>query len=73
MSPPESEFVHYFNTTGILQQNDIGPQYHPTDVGQIKIASHLQQYVKLKFGYEFGATGPQVQSGTLYWNDESDY
>ncbi|KAK2758326.1 hypothetical protein FQN54_004174 [Arachnomyces sp. PD_36] len=70
---PESQYVHYFNTTGILQHNDIGPQWHPTDVGQIKLASHLQQYVKLKFGYEFWATGPEVQHGTLYWNDEPNY
>ncbi len=25
-------FVHYFNTTGIMQHNDIGPGFHPTDV-----------------------------------------
>ena len=36
-------FVHYFNTTGIMQHNDIGPQWHPTDVGAIKVASHLQR------------------------------
>jgi hypothetical protein len=65
--------VHLFNTTGILQHNDIGPQWHPTDVGQIKVASHLLQYVKEKFGYEFAATGPEVQSHTLYWNDEQNY
>lgn len=23
-----TNFVHYFNTTGILQHNDINPQYH---------------------------------------------
>lgn len=66
-------FVHYFNTTGIMQHNDIGPQYHPTDVGHIKIASHLLQFVKLRFGWILGATGPEVQSGTLYWNDQQDY
>ncbi|KAH0284809.1 acetylxylan esterase [Aureobasidium namibiae CBS 147.97] len=66
-------FVHYFNTTGILQHNDIGPQYHPTDVGHVKLASHLMQYIKLKFGWVFGATGPEVQADTLYWNDEANY
>jgi lysophospholipase L1-like esterase len=57
-------FVHYFNTTGIMQHNDIGPQWHPTDVGQIKLASHLLQYIKLKFGWDLEATGPEVQHGT---------
>jgi len=27
------------------------------------------QYIKLKFGWVFGATGPEVQADTLYWND----
>lgn len=66
-------FVHYFNTTGIMQHNDIGPLYHPTDVGHIKLAAHLMQYIKLQFGWIFAATGPEVQSGTLYWNDENAY
>lgn len=52
-------FVHYFNTTGIMQHNDIGPQWHPTDVGAIKVASHLQQWIKMKFNWEFRATGPE--------------
>ena len=52
-------FVHYFNTTGILQHNDIGPQWHPTDVGAIKIASHLIQYIRMTFGWELRATGPE--------------
>lgn len=52
-------FVHFFNTTGILQHNDIAPQWHPTDVGQIKVASHLIQYIRLKFGWELHATGPE--------------
>lgn len=52
-------FVHYFNTTGILQHNDIGPQWHPTDVGAVKLASHLIQYIRLKFGWELRATGPE--------------
>jgi hypothetical protein len=60
-------WVYYFNTTGILQKNDIGPQYHPTDVGQIKLASQLMMYVKLVFGWEFRQTGPDVQHETLYW------
>ncbi|KAH0194271.1 hypothetical protein KCV03_g513, partial [Aureobasidium melanogenum] len=67
------QYMHYFNTTGILQHNDIGPQYHPTDVGYIKLASHLMQYIKLKFDWVFGATGPEVQADTLYWNDEPNY
>lgn len=66
-------FVHYFNTTGILEHNDIGPLYHPTDVGHVKIASHLMQYIKLKFGWVFEQTGPEVQHDTLYWNNEMDY
>jgi hypothetical protein len=47
----------WLDTTGILQHNDINPQWHPTDVGQIKLASHMLQYLKLKFGLIFGATG----------------
>lgn len=66
-------FVHYFNTTGILQHNDIGPLYHPTDVGHVKLASHLMQYIKLKFGWMLEHSGPEVQHDTLYWNDEPDY
>ncbi|RQM06541.1 hypothetical protein DH86_00003264, partial [Scytalidium sp. 3C] len=30
---PSAPFVSYFNTTGLMQHNDIGPLYHPTDVG----------------------------------------
>jgi hypothetical protein len=66
-------FVHYFNTTGILQHNDIGPQWHPTDVGHVKVASHLIQYTNLKFGWDLFATGPEVQHDTLYWNSEQNY
>jgi len=66
-------FVHYFNTTGLLQHNDIGPLYHPTDVGHVKIASHLIQYIKLKFDWILYATGPEVQHDTLYWNDDNMY
>ena len=55
----EKPFVHFFDTTGILQHNDIAPQWHPTDVGQIKVASHLMQYIKLKFGWELMSTGPE--------------
>jgi len=66
-------FVQYFNTTGLMQHNDIGPQYHPTDVGHVKIASNLIQYVKLVFGWVLYATGPEVQHDTLYWNDQQDY
>ncbi|KAH1980074.1 hypothetical protein KXW88_006918 [Aspergillus fumigatus] len=56
-------FIHYFDTAGILQHNDIAPQWHPTDVGHLKIAAHLMQWVKLKFGWEFGATGPEMLLG----------
>lgn len=42
-----------------VQHNDIGPQWHPTDVGAIKVASHLTQFVKLTFGWEMVATGPE--------------
>ncbi|KAL0937345.1 GDSL-like lipase acylhydrolase [Colletotrichum truncatum] len=66
-------FVHFFNTTGILQHNDIAPQWHPTDVGQIKVASHLIQYITLKLGWPLYATGPEVYHETLYWNDQSSY
>ncbi|KEZ39367.1 hypothetical protein SAPIO_CDS10067 [Scedosporium apiospermum] len=66
-------FVHFFNTTGILQHNDIAPQWHPTDVGQIKVASHLIQFITQKFGWYLYATGPEVFADTLYWNDQSGY
>ncbi|KAK5115430.1 hypothetical protein LTR85_009890 [Meristemomyces frigidus] len=66
-------FVYYFNTTGILEHSDIGPLYHPTDVGHVKLASHLMQYIKLTFGWILEQTGPEVQHDTLYWNDEADY
>ncbi|KAK3354913.1 SGNH hydrolase-type esterase domain-containing protein [Neurospora tetraspora] len=66
-------FVHYFNTTGIMQHNDIGPQWHPTDVGAIKVASHLQQFIRMTFGWEFYATGSEVFHETEYWNDEPGY
>ncbi|KAK4453381.1 SGNH hydrolase-type esterase domain-containing protein [Podospora aff. communis PSN243] len=66
-------FVHLFNTTGILQHNDIAPQWHPTDVGAIKVASHLLQFIKMTFGWELQATGPEVFHETLYWNDEPNY
>ncbi|PKY05706.1 acetylxylan esterase [Aspergillus campestris IBT 28561] len=69
----ESGFVHYFDTTGILHHNDVNPKDHPTDVGHIKIASHLMQFVKLRLGWEFAASGPEVEHDTLYWNDEAGY
>jgi len=70
---PSRPFVSYFNTTGIMQHNDIGPQYHPTDIGHVKLASHLIQYIRLKFAWLLYATGPEVQHDTLYWNDMSGY
>ncbi|KAF4616262.1 hypothetical protein G7Y89_g15144 [Cudoniella acicularis] len=72
-SKPAEPFVHYFNTTGILQHNDIGPQWHPTDVGHVKLASHLIEFVRIKFGWELEATGPEVFHQTEYWNDEDSY
>lgn len=30
-------YVHYFNSTGLLQHNDYGPGFHPTDIGHIKV------------------------------------
>lgn len=59
MSKKSDPFVHHFNTTGILQHNDIGPQWHPTDVGAIKVASHLQQFIRIKFDWDLYATGPE--------------
>lgn len=70
---PSDPFVHYFNTTGILAHNDIGPQYHPTDVGHIKLASHLMQYIKLNFDWQFYSVGPEIFHDTLYWNDQTSY
>ncbi|KAK7702261.1 hypothetical protein SLS64_009839 [Diaporthe eres] len=66
-------FLHLLNTSGILQHNDIGPQYHPTDVGAVKVASHALQYIKLVLGWELLANGPEIQHETLYWNDEQNY
>lgn len=37
----DAEVVHYFNTTGILQHNGIGPQCHITTVRCVKVSSHL--------------------------------
>lgn len=52
-------FVNIFNTTGILQHNDIGPEYHPTDVGAVKVASHALQYIKLTYGWDLRNDGPE--------------
>ncbi|KAF3055032.1 putative acetylxylan esterase protein [Daldinia childiae] len=60
LDTPSESFVHYFSTKGIMQHNDIGPQWHPTDVGAIKVASHLTQFIKLTFGWELVATGPEL-------------
>lgn len=65
-------FVYYFDTTGILQHNDINPKNHPTDVGHIKLASHLLQWTKLVLRWDLEPLG-EVQHGTLYWNDMQDY
>lgn len=64
-------YIHDLNSTGILQHDDIGPHYHPADFGHVKIASHALQYIRIKFAWEFAATGPEVQHETMYWNDEA--
>lgn len=46
----------------------MGLEWVETDV-DFKVAAHVMQYIRLKFGWEFGATGPEVQHETLYWND----
>ncbi|KAK3896545.1 hypothetical protein C8A05DRAFT_20495, partial [Staphylotrichum tortipilum] len=51
-------FVHYFDTARRLQHNDIGPQWHLIDVGAVKVASHLLQFVRMTFGWELEARGP---------------
>ncbi|KAJ5621322.1 Esterase SGNH hydrolase-type subgroup [Penicillium herquei] len=65
-------FVYYFDTTGILQHNDINPKNHPTDVGHVKLASHLLQWTKLVLRWNMEPLG-EVQHGTLYWNDQQEY
>lgn len=65
-------FVYYFDTTGLLQHNDIGPKAHPTDVGHVKLASHLLQWVKLVLRWKLEPMG-EVQHGTLSWNDQEGY
>ncbi|CAP91491.1 Pc13g04220 [Penicillium rubens Wisconsin 54-1255] len=65
-------FVYYFPTEGLLQHNDINPKNHLTDVGHIKVASHLLQWVKLVLRWNLEPTG-EVQSGTTYWNDQQEY
>lgn len=80
-----ADYLHYFNTTGVLQHNDMGPgTWHPNDLGResssnellfprnamgtdmflkyldLKLATHLMQYIKLKFGWTFESAGPQV-------------
>lgn len=62
----DANICRTLDTTGILQHNDINPQWHPTDVGQIKLASHMMQYLKLKFGLVFGATGYAFYFSPLY-------
>ncbi|KKK22393.1 hypothetical protein ARAM_002234 [Aspergillus rambellii] len=64
--------VHLFHTDGILGHNDINPKNHPTDVGHIKIASHMLQWTTIKLGWGLHPTG-EMQHGTLYWNDQQEY
>lgn len=66
LSEPSKPFVRIFNTTGILQHNDIGPQYHPTDVGAIKVASHALQYIKLTYGWELDNHGPECVFSSFF-------
>ena len=61
----KEDYVHYFDVNGILQHNDIGPgTWHPTDIGQLKVAAHMQQYIKTKFGWGMENKGTMVHSGT---------
>ncbi|KAL7621439.1 hypothetical protein AAE478_008761 [Parahypoxylon ruwenzoriense] len=73
LDKPSDPFVHYLSTRGIMQHNDIGPLWHPTDVGAITVASHLSQFIKSTFGWELAATGPEIFHDTTYWNDEQNY
>ncbi|KAL4888512.1 SGNH hydrolase-type esterase domain-containing protein [Aspergillus ambiguus] len=68
----EHAYVRYFETRGILQHNDIDPKNHPTDVGHVKIASHLLQWTRIMMRWDIEPTG-EVQHGTLYWNDQQEY
>ncbi|CAG8954267.1 hypothetical protein HYFRA_00005887 [Hymenoscyphus fraxineus] len=70
---PFEPFVYYFNTTGILNHNDISPLYHPTDFGHVKVASHLMAFFRWVLGWELRNGGRMVQSGTGYWNDVGEY
>jgi len=58
-------WLHYFNSSGILSHNDIGPQWHYTDVGHVKLASALMQFIRGKFGWEVeaAAAGPEILHG----------
>ena len=55
--------MHYFNTMGILRHNDIGPQYHPTDIGHIKLASLLMHYIKMNFDGCLARRGRECSMG----------
>ena len=56
---PALPFVHLFETRGILQHSDFGPQAHLTDLGAAKVAAHLMQFIKITFGWDMRATGPE--------------
>lgn len=68
----EHAYVRYFETRGILQHNDIDPKNHPTDVGHVKIASHLLQWTRIMMRWDLEPTG-EVGHGMLYWNDQQEY
>lgn len=38
------------------------------DIG-VQIAMQMMQFIRQTFGWEYGATGPEVQHETMYWND----
>lgn len=64
-----ADFVHYFNTPSILEQDDIEPWYihPPPNVGHVKLASHSMRYIELVFGWTLEQTRPEVQHETSYW------
>ncbi|KAF9895279.1 hypothetical protein FE257_000182 [Aspergillus nanangensis] len=68
----EHHYVRYFDTKGVLQYNDISPKNHPTDIGHVKLASHLLQWIKIMMRWDLEPTG-EVQHNTLYWNNQQEY
>ena len=56
---PPPPFVHLFETRGILQHGDFGPETHLTDLGAAKVAAHLTQFIKLTFGWDIRVGGSE--------------